>query len=30
VHKDSEETRNRALQMGANIVQFALFGAEDQ
>lgn len=30
VHKDSEETRNRALQMGANIVQFALFGAEEE
>lgn len=29
VHKDSEETRTNALQMGANIVQYALFGAQD-
>ena len=30
VHKDSEETRQRALQMGANIVEFALFGSEEE
>lgn len=28
VHKDSEETRQRALQMGANIVQFAVMGKD--
>jgi hypothetical protein len=26
VHNDSEETRQKALQMGANIVQYALMG----
>ncbi len=29
VHKDSEETRNKALQMGANILEYALTGQED-
>jgi hypothetical protein len=29
VHKDSEETRQRALQMGANIFQFAMMGEDD-
>lgn len=28
VHKDSEETRSKALQMGANILQFAFLGEE--
>lgn len=28
VHKDSEETRLRALQMGANIIQFAMMGKD--
>ncbi len=28
VHKDSEETRQKALQMGANIVQYVLMGGE--
>lgn len=28
VHKDSEETRQKALQMGANIVQFAVMGKD--
>lgn len=29
VHNDSEETRTKALQMGANIVQYALMGLDD-
>ena len=29
VHKDSEQTRAKALQMGANIVQYAVMGQED-
>lgn len=29
VHRDSEETRRKALQMGANIVQFVLLGEND-
>ncbi len=29
VHKDSEETRTKALQMGANIMQYALNGEKD-
>jgi hypothetical protein len=29
VHKDSEETRIRALQMGANLVQFSMMGTEE-
>ena len=29
VHKDSEKTRTKALQMGANIVQYAMMGAEE-
>lgn len=28
VHKDSEETRQKALEMGANIVQYVLMGGE--
>ncbi|MFN3342944.1 MAG: DUF4159 domain-containing protein [Flavobacteriales bacterium] len=28
VHKDSEETRSKALKMGANIVQYALMGRD--
>jgi len=28
VHKDSEETRQKAFQMGANIIQYALMGGE--
>lgn len=30
VHNDSEETRTKALQMGANIVQFAFLGEVDK
>lgn len=29
VHKDSQETRTKALQMGANILQYVLMGEED-
>jgi hypothetical protein len=29
VHKDSEETRIKALKMGANILQYALMGGDD-
>ena len=29
VHKDSEETRTRALRMGANILQYVLMGQEE-
>jgi hypothetical protein len=29
VHNDSEEIRRKALQMGANIVQYVLTGSED-
>lgn len=29
VHNDSEDTRTKALQMGANIVQYALMGFDD-
>ena len=29
VHKDSEETRAKALQMGANIVQYVMMGREE-
>lgn len=29
VHKDSEDTRQKALQMGANILEYALTGQED-
>ncbi len=29
VHKDSEETRTKALQMGANILQYVLMGERD-
>ena len=29
VHKDSEETRNKALRMGANLLQYALMGSEE-
>lgn len=30
VHKDSEETRTKALRMGANLLQFVLMGMEDK
>jgi hypothetical protein len=30
VHKDSEETRLKALKMGANILQYVLMGSEDE
>lgn len=30
VHKDSKETRTRALQMGANLVQYALTGEDEE
>lgn len=30
VHKDSQETRLKALQMGANIVQYALLGEDEE
>jgi Domain of unknown function (DUF4159) len=30
VHKDSEEARTKALRMGANILQYALMGTEEQ
>jgi len=29
VHKDSDETRTKALRMGANIIQFVLMGVEE-
>jgi hypothetical protein len=29
VHKDSEETRTKALRMGANLVQYALMGVQE-
>lgn len=29
VHKDSEETRTKALRMGANLVQYALMGTDE-
>jgi len=30
VHKNSEETRTKALRMGANLLQYVLMGVEDQ
>lgn len=30
IHNDSEETRQKALRMGANLVQFALMGADPE
>ncbi len=30
IHSDSEETRQKALRMGANLVQFALMGADPE
>jgi len=29
VHKDSEETRTKALQMGSNILSYAFIGTKD-
>lgn len=29
VHKDSEETRSKALRMGANLIQYALMGVQE-